>query len=330
MPRDRHILRLLYLHRMLTIDQITAISFDSARRAQARMLELTDMNLVRRVRPPRVGGGTYPTRYALQFTGAELMYATYGHAAPRPAAHDYRFKALMESPKLDHLLGINDFFTDLIAYARRHPDRMTGWDGRPGGLTLWMPERAADDAVNEAFPMGDRVRPDAYGCFEADGRVVRFALEHDTGTEPLATLVKKVVDKYDTIRDPFGIVLFWLHSSQREKRLRTLLAEKRPYDTLAKIVATAARDVDHPDGAAGPVWTLAAHRVKDPDPYTREYKPDPLPPPEEGTGTRVRLHQLPERGYRDDHVHHPDVPYHQAARADRPLTYHHAPPDGAP
>ncbi|GAA1720574.1 hypothetical protein GCM10009765_81000 [Fodinicola feengrottensis] len=293
MPRDHRILGLLALHRVLTIDQLARLEFTSARRAQARLLELVKLELVWRARPPLSGGGTYPTRFTLGYRGACLMTAQLGDKPPRRAAYKHRNDGMLLSPKLRHLLGINDFFTDLAGYHRDHPD-LTGPGGQPGGLTLWMPERTAIGQVQAlTSEMYARIKPDAYGCFEAEGRAVRFMLEHDTGTEPIATLVDKVLT-YDHVNaSRAGIVLFWLPSTTRETHLRAALDRQRHHIE----VATAARDHGHPDGPAGPIW--AVHQSTG-----TEY---------DGSLFRARLHQLPEHG--PDAHHHPDLglPFHQAA-----------------
>lgn len=67
------------------------------------------------------------------------------------------------------------------------------------------------------------MRPDGYGCWEAQGRVVRFFLEHDTGTEPLTRVAGKL-DGYTTFpTDAFGVLLFSVYSTHRKIALRAAL-----------------------------------------------------------------------------------------------------------
>jgi hypothetical protein len=100
------------------------------------------------------------------------------------------------------------------------------------------------------------VRPDGYGCWAEHGRRLGFYLEYDTGTETLATVVKKLDDYTAALEwgDPplAGMVLFSVATARREAGLRAALAAKHcPIPT-----ATTARDHGHPDGPAGPVWAI--------------------------------------------------------------------------
>jgi hypothetical protein len=80
-----------------------------------------------------------------------------------------------------------------------------------------------------------------------------FFLEYNTGTEPLNTLVNKL-DGYRTLLDQLGRawpILFWLHSSARERNLRIRLA-----DLPARVpIVTGARDLGL--SPAAEVWTTA-------------------------------------------------------------------------
>lgn len=105
---------------------------------------------------------------------------------------------------------------------------------------------------------------------------MRFFLEHDTGTEPLSKVVGKLSDYTGFRTDTFGVLLFSVHSSQRERNLRSALRQQLSYETLGFVIATSSRDHDHPDGPAGPIWaTWSSHeQVRD----------------------RRRLAELPQRG----------------------------------
>lgn len=274
-PRDRDVLTLLERHRVLTTDQLRDLKFGSLRRAQQRMTELFELGVVWRFRYPLLGGGSQPWHYTLGYQGARLMTARRGEDPPRPQANANRLERLAESPKLRHLLGVNDFFVALAGHARR-----AGWaqaNSRHGdGLRTWLSEQeisAHYEKYNASWLEGDRlrVRPDGFGRWCRHGRVIAFHLEHDTGTESVTRVAEKL-ETYTGGKDdyfaPFmaGMILFWLHSSRREKHLRTLL-ERHPTQVP---VATAARDFGHPDGPAGPVWLLL-----------------------NGPGSRVSLEQLP-------------------------------------
>jgi hypothetical protein len=84
---------------------------------------------------------------------------------------------------------------------------------------------------------------------------VPFFLEHDTGTEPLAILLGKI-DGYQRMAGQTGHrwpVLFWLHSSTRERHLHEHLA-RGPRLTVP--VATAARDRPDSLTPADAIWWL--------------------------------------------------------------------------
>ena len=73
-------------------------------------------------------------------------------------------------------------------------------------------------------------------------RTVPFFLEHDTGAEPLATLVGKLAG-YQHLAERTGHrwpLLFWLHSSIRERHLHRLFDDAQPPPIFP--IATAARD----------------------------------------------------------------------------------------
>jgi hypothetical protein len=116
------------------------------------------------------------------------------------------------------------------------------------------------------------IRPDAHGVFtdhlpdepgepghldKSGLATVPFFLEHDTGTEPLAVLTRKI-DGYQRLARQTGHrwpVLFWLHSSTRERHLHEHLAHD-PRPTVP--VATAARDRTEDLNPADAIWWLHA------------------------------------------------------------------------
>jgi hypothetical protein len=178
--RDRRILHLVSDHRVLTTEQLTVLEFGSRTRAQHRLQELHELDALWRFRFPRAAGGSYPWRCALGYTGARLIAAQKAVRPPRPAEHHQHLERLVESPKLRHQLGVNDFFVTLTGYApsRRWP-RPNQPDG--SGLVTWWSE-------TQAASLYSSVRPDGYGRWAENGRLVGFYLEYDTGTETLATV----------------------------------------------------------------------------------------------------------------------------------------------
>ena len=140
--RDRRILHLVSDHRVLTTEQLTVLEFGSRTRAQHRLQELHELDVLWRFRFPRAAAGSYPWRYALGYTGARLIAAQKAVRPPRPGEHHQHLERLVESPKLRHQLGVNDFFVTLAGYARSR-----GWP-RPNqpdgsGLVTWWSETQA-------------------------------------------------------------------------------------------------------------------------------------------------------------------------------------------
>jgi hypothetical protein len=191
-----------------------------------------------------------------------LIAAQRAERPPAPKAHTESLERLALWPKLDHQLGVNDFFCTLAAH--RNPARLreAGRDGEVSGLTQWWSERRCTEFFWKYQGAGreTRLRPDGYGCWEEAGRVVRFFLEHDTGTESLAKVTGKLDDYCDFPTDAFGVLLFSVHSPRREIALRAALHRALAGHDPGFVIATAARDphstYGHPDGPAGPIWGL--------------------------------------------------------------------------
>ncbi|GDY31378.1 hypothetical protein GTS_30110 [Gandjariella thermophila] len=223
------------------------------------MLHLADLGVLWRTQPYRAEGGSKPFHYLLGYRGVELRAAHNGTSPPRPAAHADRLRRILESPRLGHLLGVNQFFAELADYSRR-----VGLGafaaGERGfareGLHTWRSE----ESITEFY--GNKITPDGYGCWHEHGRWLGFFLEHDTGTEPLRRVADKIdrytgsgkpyTDRLDVARRLAGMVLIWTSSARREQGLRKALQAKHS----SVPVATASREHGHPDGPAGEVWSV--------------------------------------------------------------------------
>jgi predicted transcriptional regulator len=256
--RDHTIISWLGDHGVLTTDQVAFALFPSVDVAQRRLRVLTQLGLVQRFRPLRMYGGSYPFHYVLDHLGALVLAVQRGAEPPRPAQSRARMQVLTRRPDLDHLLGVNRFFTDLAGYARTHPGaELRRWWPTVRCLEYGAFATDPDDPQQRAYRAP--IRPDAHGVFTdyraassgnsepgnpqraAELATVSFFLEHDTGTEPLAVLLGKI-EGYQRLARETGHrwpVLFWLHSSTRERHLHQHLARGlRP----SVPVATAARD----------------------------------------------------------------------------------------
>jgi hypothetical protein len=271
---------LLAEHKVLTTNQIAAIEFASVRRAQDRLRRLRELGVVFAFRESYVRGGTSQTRYALGYLGARLIAARRAVNPLAPKAYSESLERLGLWPKLDHQLGVNDFFCALAA--RRNPTRLLE---AVSGLTQWWSEKRCVEffVKYQGGGLDTRLRPDGYGCWEEHGRAVRFFLEHDTGTESLTTVTHKIDDYTTFPTDSFGVLLFSVHSTRREIALRAALRRDLGGHDLGLVIATAARDHGHPDGPAGPVWGLWMPRSSD------------------AVHLRHRLAELPMRGPSVEH-----------------------------
>jgi hypothetical protein len=243
MPRDQWLLDLLHDHHVLTTEQITAIAFPTPKKARRRLGLLHTRGVLDRFRHA-VRPGSQSWRWTLGVVGAGIVAASRGQPLPRPAAVRASVNRLAASPRLEHLLGVNQVFCALLAHARRTPGTE---------LRVWWPERRATTEC------GNLVRPDGHGVWAEHGRVVPFWLEYDTGTEQLSRLVEKITGGYahltgTRLQYP---VLFWLPNTAREDHLHALLARTGAAHTVT--VATAATDHAPNVSPAGPVWRVAGH-----------------------------------------------------------------------
>jgi Replication-relaxation len=251
---DRDLLLLDWLadHQVLTTPQITTALFGSPDLAHRRLLVLQRLGLIDRFRPLRAGGGSHPWRHVLGPLGAQVIAATRGEPTPRPGATTARIRRIAASRTLDHLLGINGFFTDLAGHARTHPGHT---------LDRWWPETRCATAGVFGTGLITPIRPDGHGIYThqtSDGqRQTCFLLEWDTGSESLPVLIGKLA-RYTTHVErggPAWPVLIRLPDPTREQNLHIHLPDLH----LPLPVATTTADRLHHAGPAGPIWHL--HRT---------------------------------------------------------------------
>jgi hypothetical protein len=265
--RDRWIIRMLHEHRVLTSTQITALAFPSSRSARLRLRELYCWSVLDRFQP-FITLGTAPMHYVLAPAGAAVLAAEDGRSLKDLGYQHERAFGIAHSLRLAHTIGVNDYFTALIAAARAHP-------GSAMTLRAWWSETRC------ARHFGDLTKPDAYGRWHAHGREIEFFLEYDLGTEALDKLANKL-HGYAELAAASGIttpLLIWLPTAFREAAARHLL-------TLTW------RHLDQPH--ALPVATAAANLLNPHTPYPSPADPVwlPLHRPA-GTTARSALHDLP-------------------------------------
>jgi hypothetical protein len=231
---------------VLTTSQITQALFGSLRACQQRLARLHSLELVDRFTLPRPPtGGSVEWHWTLGRLGLDLHAAARQEPITTPRAAKTRVARLAERPSLAHLLGVNGFFTALLARARTRPG---------AGLTRWWPESVASQTFHAVFP-------DGHGIWREDGRTVGFFLEFDTGAEALPVLSGKLGGYEQLARDhgPVYPVLFCLHSHRREANLHAAFSGR----VGQAPVATAVRPLPDPSAA---VWALVgtgtANRVR--------------------------------------------------------------------
>jgi hypothetical protein len=230
--RDRQLCQLLLEHRVLTTRHLTDLAFGSRNAAEHRLAALHRLGVVDRFRPHHTPGSA-PYHYVLGPLGAALLAAQADQDPSRLGYRRDRALALAHSQRLQHLLGINSFFTALVREARSHPN---------AGLEVWWSEQRC------ATQWGRLIRPDGYGRWREHQARLDFFLEYDRGSEPLARLAGKLPG-YAELAHASGIttpLLVWLPTPAREATTRQALAG------ASLPVATATPHPDHTP--AGPLW----------------------------------------------------------------------------
>jgi hypothetical protein len=253
--RDRMLVRLVGVHRVLTTDQLAALGFGNITTARHRLSVLVRLRRFR----PQPGIGSAPWHYLLGPVGAALLGAEdRDERRWVPQVRADRQLALARSARLAHMTGRNWFF---VALARQ------GHEGG-GELREWLNEADTFSRYQcAAVRFDDRSRlphPDGAGTWAEDGQDVSFLLEYDTGTENLTVLVGKL-GGYQVLaaglawqEQPCPVLLFCFGSPRREQSARRALAASRDAAEL-RIATTAINPcVTSP---AGPVWLpLTGHQ----------------------------------------------------------------------
>jgi hypothetical protein len=239
--RDRAMLRLVHEHRVFTSHQLGEAFFGSLDRAEHRLRDLADAEVLARFRPyRRHGEGSAPYHYVLGPMGAAVLAAEQGIEVRRLGYRQDKALEVAHSQRLAHTVGVNGFFTALEAHAREH--RSQG-----ARLTAWWSERRCRDRWEPI------VRPDGYGRWCERGTEVDFFLEYDRGTEPLDRLAAKLAgyQKLAAVTQIPTPVLFWLPSTGREGSVRQALTGEPLWAAMPFPVATASPTLGRCPGRAG-------------------------------------------------------------------------------
>jgi protein involved in plasmid replication-relaxation len=173
--RDHAIFLSLLEHKVLTTHQIKNLYFRSFRRAQQRMKELKDLDLVSSFSVGRgFGEGRPPACWHLAKPGlAEIADAKGVPTSDLPWVPDRSYRT---NKILAHRLGVNAFFCALAEASRTNQGHC---------LATWRPEhwvrtKAAD------------IKPDGFGRYLHPGGACEFYLEYDRGTEAFGALSRKL------------------------------------------------------------------------------------------------------------------------------------------
>jgi hypothetical protein len=226
--RDRQIAIDCYEHHALTTSQIQRLHFEGIRTARARLETLYQLRVLDRFRPPVPrGAGSAPHHWILDEAGAHVVAAEYGIERRELKWRLSTALAVAGSPKLRHLVEINEFFAQLAHEATESN----------GALSEWYGERA----IHRLFD--GTVWPDGYGVLTLPDRPpLHFLLELDRATEPAPQLRQKALHYSKTIP-------------------RSVLARHRPIVVLAvpsHARATSANDAVAGSGApiTAAVWSM--------------------------------------------------------------------------
>lgn len=207
--RDRLIVQYLAEYQVMTTQQIARTAFGSLRHTQKRLRALEQLGVVTSIRP-RANTGSLPAHWILGAAGVVVRSIETGDPLREVTRERRRALTLVLGPKREHLVGVNDLFTRLVA-------------DPAGELTEWWPERQC------AQRWADVILPDGYGEWVEAGRTVGWWLEYDRGTEPLAVLRDKAMAYADLqyVSGP-GAERLWLlivcTSPLREQHIRDALA----------------------------------------------------------------------------------------------------------
>ncbi|MFF3667463.1 replication-relaxation family protein [Microtetraspora malaysiensis] len=233
--RDRHLLRLVWTHTVLTCHQITELAFNGPITARHRLVKLNRIGVLDRFRPkPPVGSA--PWHYVLGEPGAAVLATEDGIDLHEFGYRRDRALSIAYSQRLAHTVGTNEVFALLYGAARRTPGCR---------LRAWWPEARC------AAQWGKYVRPDAYGRWTENGHALDFFLEYDTGTETFDRVLAKL-SGYAALTAATGIttpVLFMTTSPRRERGLHSRLQLR-----AAQMAVPCATTVAGTGGPEGPIW----------------------------------------------------------------------------
>jgi hypothetical protein len=237
--RDRELLRELAVMRVIDREQAKCVAgFVSTRRANSRLLRLTQAGLLRRFFLGTKGGGQ-KALYALSRNGAKLVDVPF--RGPR-RAHD---EVLVADFFITHQLTINQLYCTLKFRPIPVPDAR---------LNKWL-------IFYEPLENGSRLIPDGYAEIVSPEKTLAAFLEVDLGHEGLSVWKSKVENylRYAVSGDfskRFGIPQFRvLVLANSERRMHSLRASTG--NLTEKIFWFSTIETVMRDGFWSPVWFRA-------------------------------------------------------------------------
>lgn len=243
--RDRHLVRLVARHRVLTTGQLAALGFASVITARHRLAVLVNLGVLRRFRPRR-DTGSAPWHYVLGPIGAAMLgVEDRDNKKWAPQVRTGRQLALEHSQRLGHMTGVNWFFAQLDRHAREH-----------GGQLRWKTEQETTEHLYATrWDAEHRPHPDGMGIWAEDGTDIVFLLEYDTGSEHMPQLTGKLPGYAELakVNMTFQVpILFCFPTPRREQSARKAMAATAASHGLQ--IATAALDPSITCPACGPAW----------------------------------------------------------------------------
>ena len=249
--RDHQMIVLLAEHKAMTTDQLGRMFFTSMTTTRDRLLLLTQRGVLARFRAYHPLG-SLPWTYTLDLVGAIAHAARTGQDLPLPTQSEItaRITRLAYAPSLRHLIGVNEFFTQLAAAARHIPGAgLARWwsesraaalcNGivRPDGYGIWTQPATSPHSDRYSHPQPETgsagahwTEPDRLDYQPGGGAalaVLGFYFEYDTGTETLSTVLGKL-DKYEQLAaaGPSRAVLIQVPSRARESALHRAIRRR--------------------------------------------------------------------------------------------------------
>ena len=257
--RDRIIVTMLYRHRALTTDQLAEMYFDNLNTAQHRLTTLYKLRLVDRFQPLDHRYASLPFHCVLDQLGAMVVAAERGEDLDKSRWRADKALVIGKSQRLRHLVGVDRFFSALVAESRRREDC---------NLSLWWSERHCASQF-------DRIaQPDGLGVWEEASNRVVFCLEYDRSTETLDRLEKKLESyvRFEAASGHAYWICFCFGHLRREAGARRVLAQ-----ATVPVATAALGPTQRPNEA---IWAPIGHegvRLR-----LAELASVPIPPEPEG------------------------------------------------